>query len=244
MRATWLVLPLLLAPIAARAAPSCPPGQAVTPDTQGHCCWPNQAWSVTRAVCVGLPACPPGTTPEGEQCRAVPAPSSVPVLVPPPPPPPLPPPTTTAPAAPPGLLLPPPPPLLEAPTPPGAAPAYPAPAPPPEKKPKLERSTGTMVAGAVLLGLGLIAAGTSIPFWQDALDDGQLAPNKRFSGHDGIALGEAIGLDLLGLVGVTVGVVLLPMGARLRPVDAPQAFTPQSPPIQGRVAKLEVALAF
>jgi tetratricopeptide (TPR) repeat protein len=51
-------------------APTCPTGQAVSADTQGHCCWPGQAWSSARSLCVGEPACPPGTRPRGESCES------------------------------------------------------------------------------------------------------------------------------------------------------------------------------
>ncbi len=49
-------------PLAAPTAPakaSCPPGQEISGDTDGHCCWPGQAWSGERSACVGAPsACP------------------------------------------------------------------------------------------------------------------------------------------------------------------------------------------
>lgn len=55
----------------ARAQVACPAGMLVTEDTSGHCCWAGQAWSKTRATCVGTPiACPPGTAPSGETCAA------------------------------------------------------------------------------------------------------------------------------------------------------------------------------
>ncbi len=38
---------------------ACPLGQSISPDTQGHCCWPGQAWAGKR--CVGeLTGCPTG----------------------------------------------------------------------------------------------------------------------------------------------------------------------------------------
>jgi hypothetical protein len=33
-----------------------------------HCCWPGQAWSSVRQVCVGYPTCPRGFRVEGEAC--------------------------------------------------------------------------------------------------------------------------------------------------------------------------------
>lgn len=44
----------------------CPYGQERQPDGQS-CCWPGQAFSQTRQVCVGVPNCPAGTS--GTQCR-------------------------------------------------------------------------------------------------------------------------------------------------------------------------------
>jgi len=46
----------------------CTRGQVHGGDTQGHCCWPEQAWSVAKERCVGLPSCPAGMIGEGEQC--------------------------------------------------------------------------------------------------------------------------------------------------------------------------------
>ena len=57
----------------AAAEAACARGQARGDDTQGHCCWPEQAWSTSKARCVGLPRCPPGTIGHGEQCVAEPA---------------------------------------------------------------------------------------------------------------------------------------------------------------------------
>ena len=50
----------------------CPPGQARTADTSGHCCWPEQAWSSTKQRCIGNPRCPAGTkASRDEQCVAI-----------------------------------------------------------------------------------------------------------------------------------------------------------------------------
>ena len=39
--------------------PACNPGQQITPDTAGHCCWRGQAWGNGR--CLGIPnSCPDG----------------------------------------------------------------------------------------------------------------------------------------------------------------------------------------
>lgn len=45
----------------------CPDGQEVTSDTDGHCCWPGQAWSNGRTACIGVPACPEGFVRAGEE---------------------------------------------------------------------------------------------------------------------------------------------------------------------------------
>jgi len=49
--------------------PACPPGQARTDDTRGHCCWPEQAWSMAGQRCIGKPTCPPGAVARGEECQ-------------------------------------------------------------------------------------------------------------------------------------------------------------------------------
>src|SRR5581483_9116810 len=67
---------------------------AASADTLGHCCWPEQAWSESRQVCVGVPRCPVGWKPQRELCVV-----DVPELPPAPEPPPVPPPVVEAPAA-------------------------------------------------------------------------------------------------------------------------------------------------
>ena len=48
---------------------ACPPGQIVTEDTDGRCCWPGQVWMAARARCEGLPArCPRPLVPRNEGC--------------------------------------------------------------------------------------------------------------------------------------------------------------------------------
>ncbi len=47
----------------------CRPGQVSSADTQGHCCWPGQAWSSARNACVGAPECPSGMMAAGADCR-------------------------------------------------------------------------------------------------------------------------------------------------------------------------------
>jgi hypothetical protein len=49
---------------------SCPAGQEVSADTAGHCCWPGQAWSPSRAGCVGTPVCPANLREAGGTCTA------------------------------------------------------------------------------------------------------------------------------------------------------------------------------
>jgi hypothetical protein len=46
----------------------CATGQVRTDDTQGHCCWPDQAWSSAHDRCVGKPSCPKGLAARGETC--------------------------------------------------------------------------------------------------------------------------------------------------------------------------------
>lgn len=49
---------------------ACPEGQEKTADTDGHCCWPGQAWSALRETCLGIPTCPEGMDAVGEACVA------------------------------------------------------------------------------------------------------------------------------------------------------------------------------
>ena len=52
-------------------ADPCPTGQLRSGDTQGHCCWPEQAWSSAKDRCIGAPRCPQGTTStRGETCMS------------------------------------------------------------------------------------------------------------------------------------------------------------------------------
>ena len=41
-------------------------------DTQGHCCWPDQAWSSAKNKCLGKPTCPKGMVARGETCAEPP----------------------------------------------------------------------------------------------------------------------------------------------------------------------------
>lgn len=68
-RAAVVALVVVAASPSARAQ-SCPTGQTVGPDTAGHCCWPQQAYSSARGACVGVPECPAGYTARGEMCVA------------------------------------------------------------------------------------------------------------------------------------------------------------------------------
>jgi hypothetical protein len=63
--------PVVAPPPAVTTEPACADGQTRSDDTRGHCCWPGQAWSTSKARCVGAPSCPHGTKPRGEQCAAV-----------------------------------------------------------------------------------------------------------------------------------------------------------------------------
>lgn len=77
LRSLSIVLVLVCATLARAQSPSgeCPPGQAVSPDTAGHCCWPAQVWSMSRSTCVGIPQCQAGFVQSGEACVAA-APST------------------------------------------------------------------------------------------------------------------------------------------------------------------------
>ncbi|HEY0478524.1 MAG TPA: serine/threonine-protein kinase [Kofleriaceae bacterium] len=48
----------------------CPPGQDRRADTDGHCCWPAQAWSSSAGKCVGAPSCPEAMIARGDDCVA------------------------------------------------------------------------------------------------------------------------------------------------------------------------------
>ncbi len=83
---------LMTAPAEAQA--QCTEGRVITADTAGRCCWPGQRWSEEAGRCEGPPACPLGTTAEGDSCVApsenpardtvfVPAPTYTPVPPPP-----------------------------------------------------------------------------------------------------------------------------------------------------------------
>jgi hypothetical protein len=72
MTATSLVRPLLLLSLLTSGmawAQKCPKGQSRSEDTAGQCCWPGQAWSKVRKVCVGVPECPSGFEANGESCQ-------------------------------------------------------------------------------------------------------------------------------------------------------------------------------
>jgi serine/threonine-protein kinase len=56
--------------------PACPPGQVRDADSQGHCCWQDQAWSSARDRCIGKPTCPKGLVAKGENCIDAPVPAS------------------------------------------------------------------------------------------------------------------------------------------------------------------------
>jgi hypothetical protein len=55
-------------PVVAPVPEACPTGQVRSDDTQGHCCWPDQAWSSAHDKCVGKPTCPKGLAARGETC--------------------------------------------------------------------------------------------------------------------------------------------------------------------------------
>ncbi len=54
---------------------TCAPGQAIGPDSDGHCCWPGQAWTDR---CIGKPtACPDGWSARRDECVEVPCDSGM-----------------------------------------------------------------------------------------------------------------------------------------------------------------------
>ncbi len=70
-RPSWgrvLALVGVLATPADVAAQGCPAGQLRHADTEGNCCWPDQAWNGSR--CVGAPDCPAGMAAVGDTCEA------------------------------------------------------------------------------------------------------------------------------------------------------------------------------
>ncbi len=102
---------------------------AVSPDTQGNCCWPRQVWASAQQRCVGVPECPPGLAAKGETCVDA-------STWPPPPPPPAsvqPPPPTDAPQAP----------VAEAPV---------------KTHTERRARKGLVITGAALLGAGYVLA--------------------------------------------------------------------------------------
>jgi serine/threonine-protein kinase len=52
--------------------PACPAGEVRDADSQGHCCWPDQAWSSAHDRCIGKPTCPKGLVIKGEACVEAP----------------------------------------------------------------------------------------------------------------------------------------------------------------------------
>jgi hypothetical protein len=50
---------------------TCTEGKTMTPDTAGHCCWPEQVWSPNRGMCIGQPACPSGWVLRGTNCEKI-----------------------------------------------------------------------------------------------------------------------------------------------------------------------------
>lgn len=273
MRFSLLAIAVALVAFEARGE-TCPPGQVKNEDTRDHCCWPNQVWSGKRQACVGIPLCPAPLAVDGETCKgatpppaetakpqavqaqpvaplqpaAQPAPSPQPgahepAAVPPPPPP-------VQPAPPPVLLQPAP---QGAPPPVGVQPApqpvYLPPnavfvnvAPAPATKTVYVQQPGKIVTGAFLLALAVGAIGASVPLWQDATDDKQSPLNKHLSGNDGLCVLGAVVLDAAGIVFGAVGGSTLGKGIRGRAVEVPLAWSPE--PVHGRVANVEVALAF
>ncbi|MBV8760375.1 MAG: serine/threonine protein kinase [Deltaproteobacteria bacterium] len=59
-------------PAVAPPLEACPTGMERDEDTQGHCCWPDQAWSSAKNKCIGKPTCPKGFVAKGEACAEPP----------------------------------------------------------------------------------------------------------------------------------------------------------------------------
>lgn len=57
---------------------ACAPGQGITQDTAGHCCWPAQVWSSSRQSCFGTPQCSDGYVAQGDSCAPRTPPSALP----------------------------------------------------------------------------------------------------------------------------------------------------------------------
>ena len=64
--------PVPVVPAVAPPLEACPTGQERDDDTQGHCCWPDQAWSSAKNKCIGKPTCPKGFVAKGEACAEPP----------------------------------------------------------------------------------------------------------------------------------------------------------------------------
>ena len=65
-------------PQVAEAIDDCPTGQTRSDDTKGHCCWPEQAWSSTKARCIGTPRCPTGMIAKADACEHAPTKEAAP----------------------------------------------------------------------------------------------------------------------------------------------------------------------
>jgi hypothetical protein len=116
-------------------------------------------------------------------------------------------------APPPGYQAPPPgyqqaPPPGYAPPPPGYPPPPPGYAPPgyTYQQPPPPKGVGDVIAGFILLGVGIIFIGVSIPFWQDAYST---RPTISSFVAD-VAI--AVSFDILGTVMLIIGAILVPSG--------------------------------
>ena len=190
----------------------CQPGQSVTQDTDGHCCWPGQAWLNARQTCVGAPQCPPDLQVEGESCVD---PFVAPVE------PARPPPIAAQPPLPNGPLA----------TAPQAGTEPPAPAPSTSRA-----DLGLRIGGWIGVGLGGVGVVASVPLLLLSKGPSQ-CPSTYLSASSCVSLTQrnaGIALAVVGGTGFVTGLVLL--GAAAPPQPARAATTPRASLLIGPTA--------
>jgi hypothetical protein len=126
-------------------------------------------------------------------------------------PPPPPPPVYRPAPPPPQYYQPPPPPPYYAPPPS----QYYAPPPPryyiaPAYRPP-SNGIGAIIAGSILLGVGIVLIGVSVPLWNDACGVNRTCFNDPYSSDYDAASG-AVSLDVVGSILFVAGAILLPVG--------------------------------
>jgi len=63
-----VMLSLVLVARAGRGEEACSGGKTISDATDGHCCWPGQAWDADTNRCFGKPRCPAGMDVDGHAC--------------------------------------------------------------------------------------------------------------------------------------------------------------------------------